>query len=239
MGRNAVWTTIARTLSADIAGGHYRAGDRLPSESALSARFGVNRHTIRRALADLAARGAVFPRQGAGVFVAAAPRADYPLGRRVRFRQNVEATGRTPSRDITRVETRRADAAEAQALQIAEGDPVHVAEGVSMADGEPLSAFRSVVPAARFPDFPAALTRTRSITAAFAEAGVADYVRVQTRLTAKLASPTLALRLRLSEGAPILRAKGVNADPGGCPVEFGTTWFAGERVTLTVTPEGD
>ena len=239
MGRSAVWTTIAETLAADIAGGHYRSGDRLPSEADLAARFGVNRHTVRRAIAHLTGQGAVFPRRGAGVFVAAAPRADYPLGRRVRFRQNVEATGRTPSRDITRIETRRADAAEAEALQIAEGDMVHVAEGVSLADGEPLSAFRSVVPAARFPDFPEALARTRSITAAFAEAGVGDYVRVQTRLTAKLASPTLALRLRLAEGAPILRAKGVNADPEGRPVEFGTTWFAGERVTLTVTPDGD
>jgi GntR family phosphonate transport system transcriptional regulator len=237
MGRSPVWTTIASTLGAEIAGGHYRPGDRLPSEAALSARFGVNRHTVRRALGDLADRGTVFARRGAGVFVAQAPRADYPLGRRVRFRQNIEATGRTPSREITRIETRRADATEAAALGIAEGDGVHVAEGVSFADGEPLSAFRSVVPAARFPDFPAALSRTRSITAAFAEAGVADYVRVSTRLTARLASPTLALRLRLPDAAPILRAAGINADPEGRPVEYGITWFAGERVALTVTPD--
>ena len=29
----------------------------------------------------------------------------------------------------------------------------------------------------------------------------------------------------------------VNVDAAGQPIEFGTTWFAGERVTLTVSPE--
>ena len=48
----------------------------------------------------------------------------------------------------------------------------------------------------------------------------------------------VALALHLPEGAPVLRTTSVNIDAGGRPVEFGTTWFAGERVTLTVTPEG-
>ncbi|MFN0115118.1 MAG: phosphonate metabolism transcriptional regulator PhnF [Paracoccaceae bacterium] len=237
MGRNAVWTGIAAILAAEISGGRYRPGDRLPSEADLSARFGVNRHTVRRALAHLAGAGEVFARRGAGVFVSAAPRADYPLGRRVRFRQNIAATGRVPSRRITHVETRRADATEAAALGLADGGTVHVIEGVSLADDMPIAAFRSVVPALRFPGFPAAMQRTGSITAAFAEAGVADYTRVSTRLVAKTAGGTLALRLRLTEGAPVLRATGVNADAQGRPVEFGTTWFAGERVALTVTPD--
>ncbi len=236
MGRSAVWTGIAGALAAEIAAGHYGPGDRLPSEAEFAARFGVNRHTVRRALAALAGAGRVFSRRGAGVFVSAPPRADYPIGRRVRFRQNIAATGRTPSRAISRIETRRADAGEAAALEIPEGSAVHVVEGLSLADGLPLAAFRTVVPAPRFPDFPAAMERTGSVTAALAEAGVADYTRAQTRLTAKAASATLALRLRLGEGAPVLRSVAVNVDAEGRPVEYGTTWFAGERVTLTVTP---
>ncbi|WP_309665628.1 UTRA domain-containing protein, partial [Tabrizicola sp.] len=55
--------------------------------------------------------------------------------------------------------------------------------------------------------------------------------------TAKLAAPVIALALQVSEGAPILRSVSVNVDERGVPVEFGTTWFAGDRVTLTVTPE--
>jgi GntR family phosphonate transport system transcriptional regulator len=44
----------------------------------------------------------------------------------------------------------------------------------------------------------------------------------------------LALHLRIAEGAPVLRSEAVNVDPAGQPVEYGVTWFAGDRVTLTV-----
>jgi DNA-binding transcriptional regulator YhcF (GntR family) len=54
MGRAPLWTAIRDTLRQEIATGQYRGGDKLPTEARLADRFGVNRHTIRRALADLA-----------------------------------------------------------------------------------------------------------------------------------------------------------------------------------------
>ena len=52
-----LWRAIATTLGAEIAAGQYQPGDKLPTEAALAARFGVNRHTLRHALTDLAAQG--------------------------------------------------------------------------------------------------------------------------------------------------------------------------------------
>ena len=236
MARSALWSAIAETLAAEIAGGHYRPGDKLPSEAELSARFGVNRHTVRHALATLAERGLVRSRRGAGVFVESRPM-DYPIGRRVRFHRNLAASGRMAAREILRVETRGADPREAAALALEPGATVHVFEGISLADGVPLALFRSVFPAARFPDLPRQLDATPSVTQALAASGVTDYTRADTRLTAKLATATQALHLRLREGAPILRAVSVNVDAAGRPVEYGHTWFAGDRVTLTVAPE--
>lgn len=233
MPRAALWTAIAETLRAEIAQGLYPPGARLPTEAALSARFGVNRHTVRHALAALAQDGTVHARRGAGVFVTARP-TDYPLGQRVRFHQNVTASGRTPSRRITRLETRPASVKEATALRLPPDAAVHVVEGVSLADGQPLAAFRSVFPAARFPGLPAAMAGQSSVTAALAACGLHDYTRAETRLTAKLASPVLALALQVQPGAPVLRSVAVNVDAEGVPVEYGTTWFAGDRVTLTV-----
>lgn len=233
MPRSALWREISETLASEIARGHFPVGGKLPTEAGLSARFGVNRHTVRHALADLAGRGLVHARRGAGVFVTGRT-TDYPLGRRVRFHQAVEASGQVPSRRLTRVETRRGDSDEVQALHLTPGAEVHVVEGVSMADGQPIAVFRSVFPAARFPDLPQAMARHLSITAALAACGLPDYTRASTRLTAKLARATMALQLRLPEGAPLLRAVAVNVDGAGAPVEFGTTWFAGERVSLTV-----
>lgn len=236
MTKDALWSAIAATLSSEIAAGHYRPGDRLPTEAALSARFGVNRHTVRHALAALAERGLVHSRRGAGVFVAQRP-TDYPLGRRVRFHQNVLAAGQMPSRRISRTETRASDAEEARALLLKPGDAVHVVEGVSLADGQPIAAFRSVFPAGRFPGLLAEVQGTGSITRSLAALGLADYTRAETRLTAQLADPVLALALGVRPGAPVLRTVAVNVDPQGLPVEHGLTWFAGERVTLTVADQ--
>lgn len=236
MTRNALWSSIAEALLSEIAAGHYHPGDKLPTEAALSARFGVNRHTVRQALATLATAGQVHSRRGAGVYVTARP-TDYPLGRRVRFHQNISASGRTPSRKINHIETRPCNDREARALGLATGDAVHVIEGISLADGQPIAAFRSVLPAGRFPGLLSELQTSGSVSGALAAFGVKDYMRASTRITAKLASPLLALSLQMPVGGAILRSVAVNVDAGGAPVEFGTTWFAGERVTLTVAPD--
>jgi GntR family phosphonate transport system transcriptional regulator len=233
--RDPVWASIAELLRAEIAQGLYPPGAKLPTEADLSARFGVNRHTVRHALAGLAAEGLVLARRGAGVFVAASARTDYPLGRRVRFQQNVAASGRSPSREVLRIETRPADAAERAALGV---DRVHVYEGVSLGDGLPICQFRSSFPAERFPTLPQALARLSSVTAALTEMGLADYTRASTRITAKIARGPRAGLLRVAEGAPILRTEAVNVDAEGLPVEYGISWFVGDRVALTVTPGG-
>ena len=148
--------------------------------------------------------------------------------------QAVQAAGQVPSRRFSRIDRRPAEPHEAEALSLSDAAEVHVVEGVSYADATPLAVFRSVFPAERFPDLPAHLAETGSVTAALRAEGVADYTRARTRLTAKAAKPMLALRLRISEGAPVLRSESVNVDAAGVPVEFGVTWFAGDRVTLTV-----
>jgi GntR family phosphonate transport system transcriptional regulator len=237
MTRTALWQSIAETLSAEVAAGHWGAGDRLPTEAALARRFGVNRHTVRRALARLADLGLVHARRGAGVFVAGG-RTDYPLGPRVRFHQNLQAAGRVPGRRILALGTRRADAEEAAALALDAEERVHVCDGVSLADGVPIAIFRSVFPAARFPELPAILSEESSITRALARLGVADVLRAATRISAVTATAAQAVHLRVRQGDPLLLSVAVNTDAAGRPVEYGTTWFAGDRVSLTLDGSG-
>lgn len=236
MARTPVWKSIAATLEGEIGAGHYRAGDKLPTEARLAARFGVNRHTVRRALADMAERGLVRARRGAGVFVEADP-TDYPIGRRVRFHQNIEATGRLPEKRVLRVETRPCDPAEAKALELEPGEPVLVYEGLSLSGGVAVAHFESVFSADRFPGLAETFAQVSSVTEALRRNGVADYVRAETRLNAEAANVTQALHLGLKEGTPLLRSVGINTTLDGVPVERGTTWFAGDRVTLVVASD--
>ena len=233
MTRPSLWTALHDALAADIGAGRYAPGDRLPTEAQLAQRFGVNRHTVRRALAALADAGLVHARRGAGVYVTGRV-TDYRLGTRTRFRDNLLSAGQRPKQHLLRLETLPAEAREAEALAIAPGAPVHLWEGVSLADGVPISLFRSAFDATRLPQLPVALRRHMSVTAALAECGVTDYTRRSTRLSAETADPVRAGHLQLSPGAPLLRAVSVNVDATGRPVEYGRTWFAGERVQLTV-----
>ncbi|MFI6497738.1 GntR family transcriptional regulator [Nonomuraea typhae] len=66
-----VYLRLARTLQERIDSGALPAGSRLPSEPELSAEFGVNRLTIRQAVAELDRAGSVEIRRGIGTFVRA------------------------------------------------------------------------------------------------------------------------------------------------------------------------
>ncbi len=232
--RTPIWSAIASTLRSDIADGLYPPGSKLPTEAELSQRFGVNRHTIRHALKPLAEEGLVLPRRGSGVFVTTTP-TDYPIGRRVRFHQNLKAAGRTPAKEVLLLGTRAARADESSALGLGTNAQVHVYDGLSLSDRQPIALFRSIFPADRFPSLLVDLEETKSVTQALLRAGISDYTRASTRVNAKLATATQALHLHIAEHAPILRTIGVNVDEDGIPIELGRTWFAGDKVTLTLS----
>lgn len=67
--RGSLSQQIVETVQERIRSGHYPAGEKLPTEHAMIAEFGVSRTVIREAVANLRASGLVTPRQGVGVFV--------------------------------------------------------------------------------------------------------------------------------------------------------------------------
>ena len=231
--KTPIWKAIADRLRNDIAEGIYQSGDRLPSEVVLATRFSVNRHTVRHGISALVAEGLIRTRRGSGAFVAATP-ADYPIGRRVRFHENLIAAGLTPNKKMLLIEVRSVTEGEALALHLSPGNLVCAYHGVSLADGKPVALFESLFPISRLEGITVALEETQSVTKALKVVGVLDYTRASTRLTALRATATQALHLQLSEGDPLLRSSGINVDEAGQPVEYGRTWFVGDRVTLTL-----
>jgi GntR family phosphonate transport system transcriptional regulator len=232
-GKTPIWQAIADALRADLSEGRYAPGDKLPTEAALSERFGVNRHTVRHGIAALVEEGLVRTRRGAGAFVAATP-TDYPIGARVRFHENLTAAGRRPEKRVLQIEERAATHGEANALGIDPGAPVCAYHGLSLADQQPIAVFESIFPLTRLPGIVDALQEVSSVTEALRRCGIADYTRASTRLTAMRATATQALHLHLAQGDPVLKSTGVNVDETGQPVEYGRTFFAGDRVTLTL-----
>ena len=229
----AIWRQLAEIFEAAIADGTWRAGERLPTEAELAARHGVNRHTVRQALADLATRGLVRAQQGSGTYVEAPPLA-YPIGRRTRFSDIVVAQAREPSGRLVSTRREVATPAIAEALALPEGGEVIRVETIRTADGVPISWALSAFPADRFPDVAAIYAETASFTAAFRAGGVEDYVRTATRIGARVADATDAERLEIAPGRPVLEVDCVNSDLDGRPIQWARARFVGDRVRIVV-----
>ncbi|MEL6977580.1 MAG: phosphonate metabolism transcriptional regulator PhnF [Pseudomonadota bacterium] len=238
MTRTPIWRGIFETLRGEIVGGAFNAGDKLPTEKEFSERFGVNRHTVRRALSELSQAGVISVRRGSGAYVSEGV-LDYKIGRRTRFSQNVADLGRIPSTTI--LESALTPAAEriAEPLGLRAGADVVRIETIGEADATPVCFSEHYFPATRFPDFAAAMAETASVTHALRRYGVIDYTRAWTRIAAVATSRAIAAKLRQPDTAPVLRAEALNLDMAGQPIEYAVSYFAGQRAALMIeTPEG-
>lgn len=233
----ALWRQIAEQLEQQILSGRYAPGDRLPTELVLAQEFGVNRHTLRRAVAELAERGIVRIEQGRGSFVQEDV-IDYRVKKRTRFTENILDARRDPSGVVLAVTDIPADEAVAKALEIRKGSMVVALDRLAVVDGRPVCVSRAHFPKARLPGLAAALAANPSISNALAAAGVTDYSRKTTRVTARLARAADARLLQQAPTRPILLAESVNVDGQGRPVEYAVSRWASDRVQLVFEPEG-
>ena len=229
----SLWRQVAEALRRGIQEGRY-AG-LLPSEADLSARLGVNRHTLRRALAALAKEGILRTERGRGTFVAAqAPRIRYPIGPRTRFseamlNQSLELSGR-----LIRAGRVAADAETAARLDCPVGAPLHRLESLRVVEGAPISRSVSLFPAERFPGIVVAYADCGTITGALAREGLADYRRAETRITAECADATDTELLGCAPGAAIIVSTALDTDLEGRPVQAISTRFLADRVEMVL-----
>ncbi len=231
--RESLWATIAEQLTQDIARGEHPPGARLPTEHRLAQQFGANRHTVRRALSSLAARGLVRMVQGSGTYVEDFA-VDVALGRRTRHSENMLAAGLEGELQVVRWLHLRANAEIAYALELPPRSRVLQIDVLGLANSRPLHFSQRWFPLPRFEGLASGVEQTGSITRAFAMRGVADYQRRESRIAAILPDALVAQFLRQPAQRPVLQVHSVNVDLQGTPIEYATAWFAGDRITLKV-----
>lgn len=229
----AVWKRIEEALFREIATRGNKPGERLESEGALARRFGVNRHTVRRAIGGLVQRGLVRVERGRGSFLVGAA-VEYALGPRTRFSENLLRQGRAPHHEILGIAEVFASKPIAKALGLRVGRPVVAWRSVGSADGSPTSYALHFFPTERLPGIAEALRTHRSISKAMAALGHADYRRKWTRITARLAETDEIELLALTPARPVLVTESVNVSADDVPIDFGMTSFAADRVQLMV-----
>ncbi|MBL6456665.1 phosphonate metabolism transcriptional regulator PhnF [Belnapia sp. T6] len=228
-----LWRQIAITLQTAISGGVFAPGARLPTEAELSARFDVNRHTVRRAMEDLENRGLIRVEQGRGSFVTE-DILEYPISARTRFHDNMRRQNKDVRSRFIRIEEMPAEAQIADDLRLRRGRPVILAERLSEADGRPVAIGRHWFPADRFPSIATRLAEAESISKVLAQFDIPDYVRRGTRITARLPTAPEAVLLEQPRILPVQVTHAVNLDLQGNPIEVSIGIYPSNRVQLVI-----
>lgn len=232
----ALWRQILDTVRNDIESGRYEAGQRLPTEHEFSRYFGVNRHTVRRALSMLESKGFIRVEHGRGSFV----REDmvgYSLGRRVRFSENIGRQNRAPLGELEATRTEPAGMDVARALTLRPGTEVECLETVYRADDRVICLSTLYFPSERFRGIAELYRETHSISDACRHFGVEDFIRRTTRITARMPSSREAEALGQPRTRPVIVTESINTDTLGIPIEYGITRWASERVQFLVGSE--
>lgn len=230
------WKRIAESLEEEIRAGRYGVGTLLPPSATLAAQFGVHRHTVRQAFKHLAERGLVSVERGRGTEVLP-QRFPYRIGRRVSLRTNFGAAGMRVESQLLHVATEPANRLVAQELAVPPGTRLHVLTTLNRAEGVPVSKGLHYVDATAFPEFPERLLASgASFSGAFAAYGIEDYIRLETRLSARLPTREEAESLQISPDSPVLQSIGVDARPDHSPIQLVVGAFVGARMEMIVEP---
>ena len=210
--------------------GSLEPGSAVPTERELATDMLTSRTTVRQALSELVVEGRLVRRQGSGTYVAE-PKITWPLYLGS-FTEQVEASGFKPSAEVLATSRVGAGAELATQLGLPVRAPVYKIERLRLADAWPIAVETSWLPAERFAGLSRGIRQQGSLYALLAERYDTTLHTAEETIETAPATPREAGPLRVDIGSPMLVVSRQNFDSAGTPVEFGRTWFRGDRVTL-------
>jgi GntR family phosphonate transport system transcriptional regulator len=218
-----VYRELADTLRSELGG--YLPGDYMPAEIQLAARFGVNRHTVRRAIDELVREGSVLRRQGKGTQVLERPLI-YPMQADSAYSQSLSALGvGVEARLLQRLDC-LANTEDAEHLGLAEHAPLLELHTLRHVDGQPLSLIRHRYCATR----KALLASYRSGSLRqFLAARDVTLSRTLSLVGARLPTREEAGLLMMPRHLPVLTVLTLSRDQAGHPVELSRSTSRSDR----------
>lgn len=209
-------------------------GDRLPSEGDLAARFGVNRHTLRRAVDELISGGLLERQHGVGIFITD-QLLDYRVGTNTRFTQTLADIGVSTNTKVIRKMVAPAPAGVARHLALSPDGPVLWVETLRLADGLPFCVISHFLPVEPFNETLDGYTG--GSLHEYLESSCGALRRTESLVTAILPQGDDARLLGITQNRPVLRVKSLNVlGQDGTPVEYAITRFRADRIQLHINP---
>lgn len=236
----SLWRQIGETLAREIESGTLAPGSRLPASRDLAARFGVNRHTVLRAIAHLQTEGLLRIERGRGTYVVERP-LSYPLDAHRRFEQNLITRNTIPTRRLIATAEVAAPEEIAAPLAIDAGDRVALVTLLGEGDGSPVNLNTSYFPIARMPGIAAAFRRfgagpTDKLV--FSEVlkpfGFGDFRRRSIRVRGRPPTAEEARYLQMPTTGSILETEVTSVARDDTPVMHAFTRFSAARVEFVM-----
>jgi GntR family transcriptional regulator len=216
-----LYLQIKALLEGSLDAGEWRPGDAIPSEMALTHRFGVSQGTVRKAIDALAADNLVVRRQGKGTFVATHTEEQSSMFRFLRIRRN-DGRDEHPASRLLDVRRGKASTETARLLDLKSGDPVILLRRVLEYSGEPVILDEITLPGALFKGLIKARAEAyRGSMYSFFETefGV-RMLKAQERIRAIAADAASARLLKVRPGDPLLSVDRTTYTYGDRPVEW-------------------
>ena len=229
------YVQLKASLVESIESGHWKPGDRIPSEPELCRMFSVSRTVVRQALKDMTYQGLVVREKGKGTFVAEPKISSGSLVHSlVGFYEDMAERGNAP---VTRVLEQVIEPASARlmtALNIAATTPVVKLVRLRFVQDEPIVLVTSFLPYDLCPKLVQADLSEQSLYAFLKSEYGLSIASGRRRIEAVAASETEARLLQIEEGAPLLRLDSVSYLEDGTPLEYFHGVFRGDRSRFEV-----
>jgi GntR family transcriptional regulator len=222
---NPLYRRVQIALTRKLAAGDWKPGEAIPSETALASEFGVSIGTVRKAVDELVAGNILVRQQGRGTFVAT-----HTEDRTLFYFFHIarkDGTKELPVHELLSFRKGKAEAEEAQHLDVGRGTPTLRIHNALKLGGRPVIFDDIVVPAALFPGLNEDVYRSRenTIYGLYQARYRINVIRISERLSAAIPTATVAAVLGMPAKTPALVIKRIAYTYNNTPVEYRVSWL--------------
>lgn len=227
-----IYTQIANAIEVDIQD-TFEPGDLYLSEKILTEKFGVNRHTVRRAVEELVKQGVLEKRHGFGTFIAE-KRLAYRVKGYERFTESVQSNDLQVEAILVDKKVIAAQGGVAERLQLKDGEEVFQIDTLRKVEGKSAALISHFLPK----DIcPTALEKYES--GSLGTFLKAEYdiqaKRISSLVSSAMPNAEDSFKLGMASSQPILKVKTINEDTKtGRRVEYSITRFRSDMIQLEI-----
>ena len=226
---------ISAWLKEVIQSGRYKVGERLPSEVELSQMCGVNRNTLRQAIAELTVAGILRKEKGTGTFVSAPAPSElkHKLERIYSFRDMLGQSGIKAKTIVIEKGIEQADDYVAKALFLGSSKKVIAVRRIRAGNGTPYIFEESYLPADTFEGF-LNFDLTGSMYDLISERFNVVLARSKQTISAVNLNRKIAKILGLATNSAAIFSEYITFDDKSMPVEILYSYYRGDKYKLEI-----